>query len=258
MIVVNVGKVIDANMNLREDETREKVKSKLYATARGCIYRDFNWYKQHNDVPDNLSFNEFQLKLKEDSLFKAAHLAKYCECLRNHFIAYIGEIAVHYLLGEDWHLVFKFNDVNTAHQPDGYINVADDKSVFADMIHGHFDVDAEEHPYQWPEDPTARGMLQISFNVKTSAKNEWGLTANTRYRLQEDFYILAHYRAGFIRLVGYTSRDELERHPRSKYGKYDMPRYKLHPIEYFTADQVFDGLKVCCGSRWDDVSKFLP
>jgi len=223
MIVVNVGKVIDAS--LREGETREKIVNKLYATARDWILRDFSWYKQHNEVQDDLSFNEFQLKLKADALFKLAHQPKYVNCLRKHFAGYLGEIAVHYLLGEDWRLVFKFNDVNVReHQADGYFG----------------------------------GMPQISYNVKTRLKNEWGLTAGTRYRLQEGFYVLAHYRAGFIRLVGYASRDELERHPRSKFGNYDMPREELHPIEYFTRSRVFDGLKAWCGRRWNDVSKLLP
>jgi len=41
---------------------------------------------------------------------------------RNHWIGYFGEAAVHIVLGNDWRLVFDYNDLRFYDHPDGVVN----------------------------------------------------------------------------------------------------------------------------------------
>jgi hypothetical protein len=145
---------------------------------------------------------------------------KFHERWRRHMIGYTGEVAVHHILGNDWREIFEFNDVHDKHQPDGFIG--------AD-----------------------------SYNVKTREKNKWGLSVYDDV-LQEKFYVLAHYAASCVRLVGYALAGELEEHVRDRRGHYWMHRKELHRIEYFSPRDVAEGLMYKCGKRWNVVSKVLP
>jgi hypothetical protein len=228
MIVVNVGKVIERGLD--SGEGPEHVMDRLGETARDFIHRYFSTYKRDHGLPDDLSYDEFKrLVLRGDKKLKKDYL----ESRQMHVAGYLGEIAVHYLLSVDWHKVFEFNDVYSAHMPDGYIGV---------------EAAREASQTQPPK----------SYNVKTRYKNTWGLTVYSS-TLQEDFYVSAHYHArhALINLIGYVTRAELEVHELNR-GHFWTPLGELHPIEYFTPLKVLDSLKHYCGDRWDVVSQTLP
>jgi hypothetical protein len=145
---------------------------------------------------------------------------RYYERYRRHMIGYAGEVAVHHILGHDWREIFKFNDAHAAHLPDGFIG--------AD-----------------------------SYNVKTRDKNREGLSVCDAV-LQEKFYVLAHYAAPNVRLVGYAFAGELEEHARDSLGHYWMPREELHIIEHFSACEIAKGSMCKCGAYWNIVSETLP
>jgi len=207
MIVVDVDAVI--KKTLKEGETEEDVRNKLKDTARDFMFRDFKTLKRQLNLPSSMTREEVIKAINTD------------EVVHKKYVGYLGEISVHHLLGNDWRLVFKFNDASVwGHQPDGFI---------------------AGYPY----------------NVKTRDKNKWGLTVYENV-LKEKFYVLGHYCEGFIQLIGYVTQDELQRHKRDMYGNFWCKLEELHAVEYFSPELLFTGLNYRCGEGWHAVSKTLP
>ncbi|MGD0159445.1 MAG: hypothetical protein ABSB89_04025 [Candidatus Bathyarchaeia archaeon] len=213
MIAVNIRKIFESESGVQQ-HIRELTKLGV-----SNMHKDLKHLLEEMKLPPQTSW-EALVKAIHDNALTHEHFSN---ILRNHWVGYFGEIAVHTLLGEPWRLVFKFNDVNVwPHQPDGFIGA---------------------QPY----------------NVKTRVKNKWGLTFKET-TLKESFYVLglnaAHENS--VHLIGYATADELLQNPRDRFTNFWCKREELHPIEYFKPGIVSEGLKHRCGSSWNALSNSLP
>jgi hypothetical protein len=213
MIVAYIRKIIE-----RTDDVKQTI-DKLSELAVKNTLKDWPGLMDNLKLPRTTSWENLWRFYHED-----AHVHDLMnKSLREHKIAYLGEIAVHVLLGSDWHRVFEFNNPDVwGHQPDGHIG-------------------------------------QESYDVKTRPKNEWGLTVYKKV-LKDSYYVLGQNKAreDAVNLVGYATAAELNSDPRDKYGNFERSRERLHPIEFFKHELVHEGLAHICGNKWNLVSGSLP
>jgi hypothetical protein len=219
--------------NLREGENLDGEKNKLKVLAFNHMWKHRfgarGLYVRIHASKEMIA--ELELKLKSSELFGNYHdilkkdqevWRRYLEVWWEHGKSYYAEIAIHYLLGKDWHLVYEFNDLNFwGHLPDGYLNDA---------------------PY----------------DVKTRQKNKWGLAVYSEV-LQDDYYILAHFYDDLVHLIGYTTKEKLEpTKATSRFNNYWMPACMLHSIEYFTPEKVSLGFNYILGSEEPPATRKIP
>jgi len=119
-----------------------------------------------------------------------------CERWRLHVTAYVTEAVMHVYLGNDWRLVFKYNERFS--QGDGILK---DETLY-DVYH--------------------RG------------KNRHGLSKKPKEAIQ--VYVLTHYYHGIVFLVGYVTLDELKHGAPEKFGCFSVPINKLHPVGFLKSD----------------------
>jgi len=117
---------------------------------------------------------------------------------RDHTNAYVSEAVMHVWLGNDWRLVFKFNELFS--RGDGELK---DKALY---------------------------------DVYTRAKNRYGLSKKPKDAIQ--VYVLTHYYHGLVFLVGYATLDELRRGAPEKYERRSVPINKLHQVCFLKSDYL--------------------
>jgi len=114
----------------------------------------------------------------------------------DHTNAYISEAAIHVYLGNDWRLVFKYNELYSS--SDGSLK---DKTLY---------------------------------DVYTRSKNKHGLSKVPKEAI--GIYVLTHYCGGLVFLVGYATLDELKRGTPEKYSRRSVPINKLHQVCFLKSD----------------------
>jgi len=231
MIKVDVGKVVTKNLNEGETLEGEGYKLKLLALnhmwsdrygKRGLYARikaSEDMIKQCDEIVRRatFTFSELHAVLKRDPEVWGL----YYDVRRFHFISFSGEIAMHHMLGKDWHLVYEFNRLGVGHQPDGFIG-------------------------------------SQTYDLKTRDRNKWGLPVYNEV-LRDDYYVLAHYYENHVYLIGYSTREELmPTRAHSKFNNYWMPTRKMHPIEYFKPEFLHSGLSVYLGFKEPKITRILP
>jgi len=118
------------------------------------------------------------------------------ERIRFHLVAYAAEIVMHVYLGNDWRLVFKYNERFSS--CDGLLK---DKTFY---------------------------------DVYTRSKNRYGLSKLPKKVIS--IYVLTHYYGGLVFLVGYATLDELESGAREKKGCFSLPINRLHQVSFLKSD----------------------
>lgn len=204
MIKVNPYAVIEGN--LREGETLQGELEKLKGLALAWLWHfKEDMFRQINaDRWLSTRLAAAPLSEVEEIMYDnydRSVLERYHRRIREHLQGYFGEVALHTWLHADWHLVYKFNALG-AHQPDGYIGAE-------------------------------------TYNVKTRGENKWGLSVQGA--LLEDYYILAHEFSGYVYVIGFALKDEVEMRRELGFG---FPARLLHPIEFFVSqERIIEGLK---------------
>jgi hypothetical protein len=207
------------------DSVKEEI-PKLSGLGYSFMLRNFDGLKDRLtkkfgvNLPEHYTHNQYLQDVKMNKQIRSVTGM----IILDHLHGYFGEIGIHILLGNNWRQVYEFNDLNKFQQPDGRIG-------------------------------------NETYDVKTRSKNQEGLTVSKDKPLSETYYILAHYRHGevaSVRLIGYTTPEELKEYKRTKYGDYNCELKDLHQIEYFTPELVKEGLDFKCGLDWNKPTKTIP
>jgi hypothetical protein len=153
--------------------------SDLNRVLRLSVNENSSWPQLMNCVDKNYAAKEYII-----------------ERWRLHVAAYVTEAVMHVYLGNDWRLVFKYNERFS--RGDGVLK---DETLY-DVYH--------------------RG------------KNRWGLSKKPKAAIQ--VYVLTHYYGGLVFLVGYATLAELKRGAPEKFGCFSVPISKLHPVSFLKSD----------------------
>lgn len=166
----------------------------LKSLALRHMSRDFEGLKKDLKLPSSMTVEEFNERLRADEYLRR----RFTDVKRNHFMAYLGEMAVHHALNRDWRLVFRFNKISSYNMEDGFV---DGKA----------------------------------YDVKTRHKNREGLSVKVG-KVRCDYYILCHFFGGIMHIIGFAEKDQLlQVEPRT--DKYGTTALCLEPGELQSFDE---------------------